>query len=204
MLTALALAAQMTTAQTGNTTVDRACFVMRRVQAGFTLAEFKQLLHPTTKFEGPTWTPPVDGSLTGNVVRFSGPLNGSVSFLRAEQIEKLRDYSESVSKEFNPSDPIHSLVLVINSSSTYSRNNGYRLIGQLTKGLGKPANKPFFEREWTNDFGGWSAAWRVNGRKVGFYEFQGERYESRLETVIGAAIFQDGDISTPPPVKPSL
>ena len=172
---------------------------LKKVKPGMTQAQIRTLLPSSTKFEKPTFVPPVDGSLAGTVVRFSGSVSGTMSFLRAEQIEAFRDFSDKVPSDYQPSDPVHGILLVIKRDKTYSKSKGYGLLSELKKLLGKPNHNPYFSPEWTNDFGGWMAAWKVNGKPLGFYEFQVGQYETRLEFSLGPPIYRDKKHEEIPP-----
>ncbi len=162
---------------------------LKSLKPGLTLGQVKAKLPSGTTVSKPVFVPPVDGRLTGSVVTLSGKLNGTVSFLRSSQLKALQGSGGSLLKNHLSTDPIHGVQLTLESSKSYSKATGERLLAALTKSLGKPSQRATFEPEWMNDFGGWSARWKVNGKAAEFYEYQGDRYESRLLMILGEKIY---------------
>ena len=201
MVSALLLSVQVLIGQSPTPIPNVASF-LKKVKPGMTQDQIRAILPQSTTYEEPKFAKPVDGALTGTVIRFSGPYTGSMSFLRDEQIEALREFAPDVPTEYDPEDPVHGLILTIRKTSTYSKSKGYGLLAELKKALGKPVQNPYWANEWRNDFGGWMAAWKLNGKPLGFYEYSGDVYESRLEFSLGAPIFQGDDTNEIPEVTP--
>ena len=188
MVIALLLVAQ--TATTPAPVSTQVAF-LKKLKPAMTQSQIRSFLPKETVYAAASFVPPVDGRLTGTVVAFKGPITGTMSFLRADQIQALRDYSGDLAQDYLTTDPVHGVQLTIRFAKTYSKSKGYGLLQELKKALGTPVQNPYWSSEWANDFGGWMAAWKLNSKPLGFYEYQGDTYESRLELTLGTPIYQD-------------
>lgn len=167
--------------------IDRSLRFLQSIKPAMTLAQVKKQAGKGVTFGKPEWVPPVDGSLMGFVVRLSGPIQGTVSFLNKAQRQLL--LKGKPGGTWYDGLPVFGLLLTVDSSKKHDKAKSKELIDRLAKRLGKPTVKPEYSDEWANDFGGWTTTYRLGGRDAVFYQCNFGEVESRLELLFQQPLF---------------
>lgn len=161
---------------------------LTRVNPGMSSARMRALLPTGTTFSRPTFVPPVDGSFPGNTIRFSGKINGVMTFLSRSQRTALGRGAAVTDRAFRPTDTVHGIQVWLRQTRAYDKARSKAVLDLVSKELGRPNATPEFLDGWANDFGGWSAEWKLNGLDVLFSERSVNGYAILLEMRPGAAI----------------
>lgn len=161
--------------------------LVKALKPGMTYPGMEKLFPKGTGLGEVFWQQPERGRIEGNTIQFRGTLNGRIVFMRDEQRKQLLATGDAP-EAYRATDPINGLQLQLILSQQHTRERGQRLIAMLSKSFGKPSETPRYTSSWKNQLGGWTAAWRVNGRTLRLYEIRTELYETRLELRFGPAV----------------
>jgi hypothetical protein len=92
-------------------------------------------------------------------------------------------------ERWSEQQPIFGALITVDVRKRESKTAGRELIDRLARLLGKPATTPSYDKEWANDFGGWSTSFKMGGRTVGFFQCNMGEVESRLELLFQKPLY---------------